>query len=558
MLVEYPIAFRLIAPTDNPAAGVLYLPTSRFWRSPRFWPTLAITAVVVLGIGLRFYHLGSRGLWLDEISQSDVAHVSHRDLLAFTQRDDQMPLFNVVTWAISRLVHENEFFLRLPSAIAGSLGVYAMYRLGHALGGFRLGFVSGLLMAVMVFPVWYAQDARPYALFITVSAAQLLFAWQAVARASRLDWGGLVLVTAVALYTHYLGLLTTAAVGVFIGSLAIRERRLRTPALISAGVVVIAYLPWLPTLIAYLQGKSHADIGKIGGTAGLSSALIVPEAFGLTGAVLIFFFVGLMRAGISWRDRRGWLLLSWTLVPLLALTVRLHTTVLTLWPRYLSFLFPPAVLLVGLGADTAATAIAALLRRSGPARLQAAFGPTVGLSAAVIVLLAQLGPGLNQSYHTVKDQYREAVSQVVATSPPDSIIIAGTGYRSWIVEAFPYYLIAQHSPILVALSSDLGPEPLARLRSGGGMVWVAFPNSLDPDGMRRMDFIASGAQLPDVSRLDNSELQITSLVGVTLVREASPSGTPVAQAITLLRWLSQVDPDVGPQLAQLETLRPAA
>jgi mannosyltransferase len=526
-------------------------PRSRW--SLRFWPGLAISALILVGLGLRFYHLGARGLWLDEIIQSDVTRLHHRDLLAFAQHDDQMPFFSIVTWTISRVAQENEFMLRLPSALAGSVGVYVMYRLGRVLGGFRLGFLCGLLFALMAFGVWYAQDARPYALFITASAAQLLFAWQVVKKGSPFDWAGLVFVTVISLYTHYLALLATAAVALFLAVAAARQRRTLILALVSGIVVVLAYLPWLPTLIGYLQGKSQADVAKIGGGPWLPAALTIPEAFGLTGVVLIVFAVGVARAGISWRDRRGWLLVSWVGLPLLVLAVRLHAAALTLWPRYLSFLFPVAVLLVALGADTVAEAAALLISRySRTASGHRTGAQAVGTSLAVTLLLAQLIPALTSSYHAVKDQYREAVNQVLDSSSPDSVIIAGTPYRYWILEAFPYYLSARHSLIPVALSNDLGATVLTRLHSGGGIVWLAFPNPLDPDGMRRLKFIAVGPDLPDVSRLDHPGLRVTSLVGVTLVREVAPQGTTEQQALTLLRWLSHIDRDVGSQINLLQ------
>ena len=65
---------------------------------------------------------------------------------------------------------DNEFFLRVPSAVLGVLTVPLVYALGRTIGGARLAAVAALFFAIAPFQIRYAQEARMYALLTFLAA----------------------------------------------------------------------------------------------------------------------------------------------------------------------------------------------------------------------------------------------------------------------------------------------------------------------------------------------------------------------------------------------------
>ncbi|TMB93368.1 MAG: hypothetical protein E6J40_15290, partial [Chloroflexi bacterium] len=103
--------------------------------------------IFLLAAALRFFDLGAKGLWLDEVIQAGAArYQSLGEVIAWTRWDDQMPLLNGITW-LMRGALPNDALLRLPSAIAGLLTVVGMYLLGRALFGRRAGLIAAVLTA---------------------------------------------------------------------------------------------------------------------------------------------------------------------------------------------------------------------------------------------------------------------------------------------------------------------------------------------------------------------------------------------------------------------------
>jgi mannosyltransferase len=150
------------------------------------WPVVML-AVSLLALLLRLHRLGRESLWLDE---------------GFSWRRARLPLEQLVTDAIG--AHHNpsyfillrywmqlgddEFMLRLPSAIGGTLAVATTAALGCTLRGPVAGFVAGLLLALAPVHIRFSQETRMYALLswsATVAAAGLVWLAMHPERAAR-------------------------------------------------------------------------------------------------------------------------------------------------------------------------------------------------------------------------------------------------------------------------------------------------------------------------------------------------------------------------------------
>ena len=70
-------------------------------------------------------------------------------------------------WLTVKVLGDGELAVRLPSIIAGTLVIPALYLLGHELYDRRTGLVAAAFGAASPLLIWYAQEARMYA-FVTL------------------------------------------------------------------------------------------------------------------------------------------------------------------------------------------------------------------------------------------------------------------------------------------------------------------------------------------------------------------------------------------------------
>lgn len=153
------------------AAGGLHLPRPDWLDdqgdggtplSPGF-----LLAATLLAALLRFHHLTSASLWVDELMTWN--HIRPGAGLVFLEqiRDSiQGPLYQAAAWALVRLRDDPELMLRLPSALAGVAAVPLLGAAAARLRDRRTGQWAALLMAINPFHVWYSQEGRGYALMI--------------------------------------------------------------------------------------------------------------------------------------------------------------------------------------------------------------------------------------------------------------------------------------------------------------------------------------------------------------------------------------------------------
>lgn len=227
---------------------------------------LAGTALL-LAMVLRFPGLAAQSFWADEGNSVALAHASLAEIAARTAYDIHPPLYYWLLHGWIRLTGDSEVALRSLSAYADIVLIAITYRLAERLFNRRAACVAAFAAAVSPFQVYYAQEARMYALLALLGGWT---AWTAVeaatcirlARSVRLFcwyWLALYLVSAtLGLYTHYAFPAVWGAV-VLAGWVYLwTHRHTGSPRWWSMGwllcqlVPLVLYLPWLPTAIRQL------------------------------------------------------------------------------------------------------------------------------------------------------------------------------------------------------------------------------------------------------------------------------------------------------------------
>ena len=154
----------------------------------------------------------------------------------------------------------SEFALRFVSVWFGVLAVALLYRLGRRLGfGTLTATFAAALMAVSPYAIWHSQDARMYTISLALTLASTWLALEVLRTGGRLRYGlAYVLVSWLALQTHYFAVFVLLAQNIFVLALALfgstrstsgtRDlpmRRVAVRWLLYQGLLGALYLPWL-------------------------------------------------------------------------------------------------------------------------------------------------------------------------------------------------------------------------------------------------------------------------------------------------------------------------
>ncbi len=156
---------------------------------------------------MRAWRLSDQSFWFDEAMSLYWARQSPGDILRVglaLEQDPHPPIYYLLLHYLIGILGESEVAVRSLSVFAGALLVFPMYGLGLRLGGWPTGLVAALLVALNPFLVWYGQEARMYALSVTLVMAGL-YAFLRVLDEGQLRWAVVSAVAMLAaLYTYLL------------------------------------------------------------------------------------------------------------------------------------------------------------------------------------------------------------------------------------------------------------------------------------------------------------------------------------------------------------------
>ncbi len=265
-----------------------------------------LTSIVVLALMLRLPLLNG-SFWLDEAAQALESARPWSEQLELTP-DFQPPLLHLLT-AIFIRVDTTEWWLRWWGAVLpGLLTVLLVYQLGIKLNqkeniGKLTGGIAALLLATSSFHIYFSQELRPYSLptlwavlswFLLLTKKQRLFEnkfntnWWKIG----LSWA---LISILGLYTSYLYPFVLLGQLGYIGfhlfsplwKNQVKWARLRQSAsrwLALCLVIILGFLPWLPSFLAQLQAGQllRAELPgweNVVSTPQLKALLLTPAKF---------------------------------------------------------------------------------------------------------------------------------------------------------------------------------------------------------------------------------------------------------------------------------------
>lgn len=211
----------------------------------------AIALATLVGAVVRFRVAVGSQVWLDEANSVLLALTPLGELGAALRPDSSPPLYYLVLKAWTFVAPLDPLSLRVPSLIMGIAAIPALAWIAWRMDRPLAGVVAAWLLALSPLHVLYSEEIRMYSMLILLA---LGFHF-AVFRALRAGSAVPALVAGAALaYTHYYGLVYVgASLATALVVLSGCRRRV-----LGVGVGVgLAFLPWMPVLLAQLDNPHH-------------------------------------------------------------------------------------------------------------------------------------------------------------------------------------------------------------------------------------------------------------------------------------------------------------
>lgn len=238
-------------------------PTSTQHTKPRPPHHLGAILLIFVGFALRLYHLGAESLWYDETVSAYLASQPIPELIAHTARDIHPPAYYLLLALWKQLSHPSvafglEFLYAWPSFFFSILVTTLTYAIARRAFGTTAAYWALALCVLHPVQIWFAQEVRMYALgafalMLTLWAIlPLLQQPKSLAKPNHFTRQTLILYPLAALlglYTLYYFAFWLIVLNAGILFHIRKSTKQLLTWLLLQGVILIGWLPWLPTFI---------------------------------------------------------------------------------------------------------------------------------------------------------------------------------------------------------------------------------------------------------------------------------------------------------------------
>jgi 4-amino-4-deoxy-L-arabinose transferase-like glycosyltransferase len=277
-----------------------------------------LTVLLIAAAILRLHALGLPAYDCDELYALRIQGLSLKEIASVVGRsafhDLHPPLSYLLFMPWIALFGTSEAAVRSLPMLLGLVSVALIGLVGRRIGGVGPGLAAAAFLAFNPLHIAYSQEARPYALAVTLTLAAHLFLLRSLREASARNLTVYALLIAAALYTHYFALIALLS-HAFIASWLLLtgdedSRRAARSTLLAFACAMATFIAWLPALVFQSTGQPDgptlgvydlggSPLGRAGhfldNMAGLGSPpFLLPAIVALL--VLLFF-------ALRWRER---------------------------------------------------------------------------------------------------------------------------------------------------------------------------------------------------------------------------------------------------------------
>jgi uncharacterized membrane protein len=326
-------------------------------ESRSFW------LVLIFGALIRFWGLGHKQLWLDELIQAVRSSPSSLCGVLKSVADDraQAPLDYIIQHYLAGLLGQSEFALRFHAALFGTLTILALYYLVRSVFDERVALITSILYAVYPLHHTYSQESRPYALFTLLTVCSYLVFWHLLSAGKAKAWLSYIFVNTLLFYANYFGMFVVFSQLVFTSTLLAPRVSESLPEIKKAGLTFVF------KLLAAITASIALFIPWI--VMGIGTNLVyspLPEHFGfklflrfikelsdrsfpLSIVLIVFAILGVLKIRSDQRFGHLSFFLCWFLLPIPLIFLLLYIEDYFFAIRQVLFATPAMFMLITLG-----------------------------------------------------------------------------------------------------------------------------------------------------------------------------------------------------------------
>jgi mannosyltransferase len=428
---------------------------------PGWLAWVVVAGLTGASLGLGFFDLTKRSLWLDEGYTWLTAVQNTKTIFAVARLQGwHLVPYYLLIHAMIAMFGDSSFVLRAPSVVAGALSVPLLYALVARLGGRLAGLYACTLFVCSEPLVFWQQNARDYALVVLFTVGSVLALVAGVQNEKVWPLIAWVVVTGIGCYTHpeVLFLVPPELIVAILWARSLRTR------LLVGGVAAAGALASLPVLGQALHGvvyqtspvgppnySSATEISSFLASATSSGAPADSLSHALLGITFVVVLIGVAQLASDLVDRGcqpenlGLALgLAWLVLPVLQAWIASETGRPSFLDRYVILSLPACSVVVAL-----------VVVRLEPRAL--------GLFGVMYLTIFRAGLLVN-SYHYPVDDYRSATKWILADARRgDCITFSSNPGRMLYDYYYKFYAKGGPWPVQVfPLAVDLAPPVVIR------------------------------------------------------------------------------------------------
>lgn len=210
-------------------------------------------ALFVLNIFLKILHIDSNDIALDEPfsifhSQKNITEIIH-----FLLTGNNPPLYEILLHYWVKLFGTDAFEVRFPSLVFSSLTCILIYVIAIKFYDVTAGIVVSLVYTFSTIHIYFAHEARVYALFVMLTACSILFYLSYIRSFQKRDFLLLLTSNLLLVYSYYLGWVVIVIQMFFPVFIKVETKRITKSILLNNLLLLILFSPVLFNFILRVE-----------------------------------------------------------------------------------------------------------------------------------------------------------------------------------------------------------------------------------------------------------------------------------------------------------------
>jgi uncharacterized membrane protein len=205
---------------------------------------LALSLILILGLGVRLYKLSEKSMYFDEVYTLKFAENPIRDIPSKIVRDDAPPLYHFIL-NLWMNVSKTTFWLRFLSVLFGVGTILATYELTKELFGTGEALLASFFVSTSLLALVESQEVRSYTLLSFLSTMSVIFFYKSLQENKSRNWIVFICFTFLSLFTHYFAFLVLLAESLFFLVFWNKHKRILKNFALSMLALFACYLPWM-------------------------------------------------------------------------------------------------------------------------------------------------------------------------------------------------------------------------------------------------------------------------------------------------------------------------